>query len=293
MVDEMACVLQGNQLLFLTLVGVFGLCVGSFVNVVIHRIPIMLERQWSSRVLQTDGHGAGFGQPGFNLFFPRSHCPHCKKPIAALSNIPIFSYLFLGGRSACCLKPISIRYPLTEALCMGLSMLVALRFGVSWECLGALIFTWALLALFFIDLDHKILPDNITLPLIWTGLLINTTQLFATPEDALFGAAGGYFIFWSIAFLFKRLRHIDGLGQGDFKLLAACGAWVGWQLLPFIVLSSSVLGLIIGSIYLIASGQNARTQIPFGPFIAIGGFTAILWGDNIMSAYINFIHSLY
>ena len=293
MLNEIAWMLQDERLLFLTLVGVVGLCVGSFINVVIHRIPIMLERQWSGRALQADGTGTGFDHDSFNLFFPRSHCPHCKKPIASLSNIPIFSYLFLGGRSACCLKPISIRYPLTEALCMGLSILVATRLGISWECVGALIFTWTLLSLAFIDIDHQLLPDNITLPLIWAGLLCNTAQLFATPEDALFGATAGYFIFWSIAFLFKRLRHIDGLGQGDFKLLAACGAWLGWQLLPYVVLCSSVLGLIFGAIYLVTSRQNARTKIPFGPFIAIAGFTAILWGNDIMTAYINFTQSLY
>jgi len=288
MFAEITWVLQNQPLLFFTFVGLLGLIVGSFLNVVIHRIPIMLEQQWSSR-LQT----AGADGAEINLFFPRSHCPHCKKSIAALSNIPLFSYLFLGGKSACCQKPISLRYPLVEALSMALSIFVAVQFGLSWECLGTLLFSWTLLALVFIDIDHQILPDNITLPLMWAGLLINTSELFATPVDAVYGAAAGYLIFCSIAWIFKRLRQLDGLGQGDCKLLAACGAWMGWQLLPYIVLLSSLLGIILGSIYLLLSKKNLRAEIPFGPFIAIAAFTAILWGDKIMSGYLSFTQSLY
>jgi len=279
MLEDMSHMLQANLALFFTLIGILGLCVGSFLNVVIHRIPIILERQWSGQIAQANG--TDFNQSRFNLFFPRSHCPECKKPIAVLCNIPIFSYLFLSGRSTCCLKPISIRYPLIEALSMGLSMLVAFRFGLSWECLAALIFTWTLIALFFIDIDQKILPDSLTLPLLWTGLVVNSAHLFTSLEAAIYGAILGYLFFWAIAFLFKFLRKIDGLGQGDFKLLAACGAWTGWQSLPYIVLFSSVLGLIVSSIYLISTRQSARTQIPFGPFIAIAAFTAINFLESI------------
>jgi leader peptidase (prepilin peptidase)/N-methyltransferase len=291
MLEDMGYMLQANHALFFTLIGILGLCVGSFLNVVIHRIPIMLERQWSGQIAQADG--TGFNQSSFNLFFPRSHCPQCKKPIAFLCNIPIFSYLFLNGRSACCRKPISIRYPLIEALSMGLSILVAFRFGLSWETLATLIFTWTLIALFFIDIDQKILPDSLTLPLLWTGIVFNSAHLFTSLEAAICGAILGYCFFWAIAFLFKFLRKIEGLGQGDFKLLAACGAWVGWQLLPFIVFFSSVLGLIVSSIYLISTRQSARTQIPFGPFIAIAAFTAILYGNSISSAYVNFLESIH
>lgn len=275
---EMSLILQNNPTLFLTLVGLLGLCVGSFVNVVIHRIPIMLEQQWAS---QMQAVGPGTNGQNINLFFPRSHCPHCKKPLAALNNIPLVSYVFLGGKSACCHLPIAFRYPLVETLSMGLSILIAYQYGTSLACLGALFFTWTLLALFFIDLEHKILPDNITLPLIWAGLLINSFQTFTTLENALFGATIGYLIFWSVATVYKYFRGIEGLGQGDFKLLAACGAWLGWQLIPFIILFSSIIGLIAGSLYLLTFKKNAQTQIPFGPFIAIAAFTALMWGDKL------------
>lgn len=165
---------------------------------------------------------------------------------------------------------------------MALSIIVAYRFGVTWQCLAALGFTWALIALVFIDLAHKILPDNITLPLLWAGLLVNTAQLFTTTESALWGAVAGYSIFWSVAFIYKRLRTVDGLGQGDLKLLAACGAWLGWQLLPFTILLSSLLGAVLGSLYLFLLKRSAREPIPFGPFIAVAAFVALLGGHDIM-----------
>lgn len=279
MMNEITLIFQENPTLFLTLFGVLGLCVGSFVNVVIYRIPIMLEQQWASH-LQTASSGTN-GQ-NINLFFPRSHCPHCKKPLAALSNIPIFSYLYQGGKSACCRQPISFRYPFVEALGMILSIFIGFQYGPSLQCFGALFFTWSLLALFFIDLDQKILPDSITLPLIWAGLLINSFQIFTTVENALFGATIGYLIFWAVAFIFKYFRRVEGLGQGDFKLLAACGAWLGLQLVPFIILVSSITGLIVGSFYLLTFQKNVRTQIPFGPFIAIAAFIALIWGDKLI-----------
>jgi leader peptidase (prepilin peptidase)/N-methyltransferase len=170
---------------------------------------------------------------------------------------------------------------------MGLSFFVAVHYGVSWQCLAALAFSWALIALFFIDLEHKILPDSVTLSLFWVGLLINTAHIFTSPESALIGAAVGYFIFWSIAFLYQRLRHIEGLGQGDAKLLAACGAWLGWQMLPLIILFSSLLGTVIGSLYLIIRKRNVQEQIPFGPFIAIAAFISMIWGHDIISYYLN------
>jgi leader peptidase (prepilin peptidase)/N-methyltransferase len=284
MLDDLAMMLQCNQLLYLALVGVIGLCVGSFLNVVIYRIPLMLDRGLAAQTVHTVGQEATIANKSFNLLFPSSHCPHCKTSISAFSNIPIFSFLFLGGRSACCQQGISLRYPLTEILTMGLSVFIAFHYGVSWECLAALAFTWALIVLAFIDYDHKILPDNITIPLIWVGLMINTFQLFTTPENALFGAAAGYLIFWTIAYLYKCWRKIEGLGQGDFKLLAACGAWLGLQFLPLVILLSSLLGSVFGLINIIVFRRPVRAHIPFGPFIAIAAFVAMIWGPALLTS---------
>ncbi len=282
MLECITFLFQGNSLVFLSFISLLGLFIGSFLNVAIYRIPIMLERQWASVSQQQSGESITLHQNRFNLFLPRSHCPHCKKTLSALLMIPLLSYVFLGAKSACCKQPISWRYPAIEALTMALSLLVAFRFGASWQCLAALGFTWALIALAFIDLEHKILPDHITLPLLWTGLLVNTTHLFASSESALWGAVAGYALFWSVAFAYKHFRDVDGLGQGDFKLLAACGAWLGWQLLPFTILFSSLLGAIIGSVFLFALKRDAHESIPFGPFIAIAAFVALLCGHTIM-----------
>lgn len=283
MFDDLASMLQCNQLLYLALVGVVGLCVGSFLNVVIYRLPLMLEHGFSAEAMQNVGQQTAVANHSFNLLFPRSHCPHCKKSINALNNIPIFSYLYLSGQSACCQQGISLRYPFTELLTMCLSVYIAHHFGVNLLCLAALVFTWALIVLAFIDIDHKLLPDSITLPLIWAGLLINTFQIFSTAENALFGAAAGYLVFWGIAYLYKHWRKIEGLGQGDFKLLAACGAWLGWQLLPIIILLSSLLGTIFGLISIFVLGRSVQSHIPFGPFIAIAAFVAMIWGSDLMT----------
>lgn len=276
MLENVSLLLQEHTVFFLCLIGAWGLCMGSFLNVVIYRLPIMLEQQWA---------GVEVSDNTFNLWLPGSHCPLCQKHINAIHNIPILSFVILKGKSACCQQRIAWRYPFVEALTAVLSIVVALRFGFTWQCLAALGFTWALIALLCIDLKHKILPDTLTLPLLWGGLLVNTAQLFTTPENALYGAAIGYGLFWSIAILYQRFRHIEGLGQGDVKLLAACSAWVGWQMLPFIILFSSLSGIVVGSLYLLILKRGMRDPIPFGPFIAIAAFLALIIGPDILTFF--------
>lgn len=287
MLDNIVLILQSNQILFLGLVGLLGLCVGSFLNVVIYRLPIILERQWTAISLANDNLKQSTFETTFNLAFPRSHCPFCKKNIPTHHNIPLISYLFLRGKSACCASTIPFRYPLIEFSTFIVSLFLAVHYGVSWSLLAALGFSWTLFVLFFIDLEHKILPDNLTLPLLWIGLLINTAHIFTPIENAVFGAIVGYGFFWVIAFLYQRWRGIEGLGMGDAKLLAACGAWFGWQQLPLIVLLSSFLGTLFGVIYLLARRGSLRETIPFGPFIAIAAFVSMIWGQEIVSAYCN------
>jgi len=259
--------LQDHPGIFLLWIACLGLAVGSFLNVVIYRLPKMLEQAEENT---------------FNLATPRSYCPHCQTPIKAWNNIPLLSFVILRGQSICCQKPISRRYPLVEILTLFLSVMMADHFGVSIQTFAALLLVWSLLALVFIDCEHQILPDNITLPLIWAGLVINTTQIFATPIDAIFGAVIGYSIFWSIAYLFKRLRGVDGLGLGDAKLLAAGGAWFGWQFLPLIILIAAISGLIISVSYNLIQKRSHREPIPFGPFIAGACLITLLWGHPLL-----------
>ncbi len=280
MLENVVLLLQSNQALFFSLVGVLGLCVGSFLNVVVYRLPIMLERQWTPITYETT----------FNLVLPRSHCPACKKNILPLHNIPLLSYLFLKGKSACCSQSIPLRYPLIELSTFAISLFLAIHYGVSWQFVAALGFLWSLLVLFFIDLEHKILPDNITLPLLWTGLLINSFQVFTSLENAVYGAVFGYSFFWIIAFFYQRWRGFEGLGLGDAKLLSACGAWFGWQMLPLIVVLSSFTGTVAGLIYILKKRGSLREAIPFGPFIALAAFITMVWGQNIVSAYCNLFH---
>lgn len=266
---------------------VFSLCIGSFLNVVIYRLPKMMEQSWQAEY-------QAYFQPDtvtetaaaqFNLATPRSACPHCGTSLQIRDNIPLLSYLLLGGRCRYCQARISPRYPLVELLTAVLSVVVISKTGPSGYGLLLLVLTWALVALTFIDIDKMLLPDQITLPLLWLVLLAAVAGIGQTPAQALIGAAAGYLSLWSVYWLFKLLTGKEGMGYGDFKLLAVFGALLGWQLLPLIILLSSVVGAVIGSLSLALQKKQQSTAIPFGPYIAAAGWIAMLWGDVISQAY--------
>ncbi len=264
---------------------VFGLSIGSFLNVVIHRLPIMLERAWRAECAEFVGMPAPTFEP-LSLVRPRSRCPHCARPIRAIENIPLLSYLFLKGRCPGCGKAISLRYPLIEAITGVLFGYAAWRFGFSLATVGAMLFIAAMIALACIDIDARLLPDDITLPLLWAGLLVNLNGSFATLPSAVIGAAAGYLALWSVYWLFKLATGKEGMGHGDFKLLAAIGAWLGWQLLPLIILLSSLAGAVVG-VALIALADHGRNKpIPFGPYLAAAGLIALFWGQSLNRAYL-------
>ncbi|MER0500265.1 prepilin peptidase [Aeromonas hydrophila] len=273
--------------LYFSLVFLFSLMIGSFLNVVIHRLPIMLEREWQVEYL---GYFNPETQPQqeerYNLMVPRSACPHCGHAITAMENIPLLSWLWLKGRCRECQAPISARYPLVELLTALLSLVVATTFAPGWGLLAALLLTWVLVALTFIDLDKMLLPDQLTLPLLWGGLLFNLTGGFAPLADAVIGAMAGYLVLWSLYWAFKLLTGKEGMGYGDFKLLAALGAWLGWQALPIVLLLSSLVGAFIGIGLILLRNHHQNKPIPFGPYLAIAGWIALLWGDTITRWYL-------
>jgi leader peptidase (prepilin peptidase)/N-methyltransferase len=270
--------------ILIPLVALLGLFIGSFLNVVIIRLPMMMEREWQVEIAEFHDDGDAvdfFGSERFNLVAPRSRCPHCKHTISALENIPIISYLFLRGRCRHCQAAISIRYPLVELLTAALSAYAAWRFGVSPTMAGALIFVWIMIALAFIDFDTRQLPDSLTLPLLWIGLIFNLLTGNVPLEDAVIGAVAGYLFLWSVYWLFKLLTGKEGMGYGDFKLLAAIGAWLGWQALPLTIVLASITGALFG-IGLIALKRHQRnTPIPFGPFLAVAGLLALFQGEAL------------
>jgi len=266
---------------------VAGLMVGSFLNVVIHRLPKMLERQWRAECAELAGGTPLAPVARYDLAVPRSTCPKCGSKITAAQNIPLVSYLVLRGRCANCREPISLRYPVVEAVSGALAGYVAWRYGLSSALFGALIFTWAMIALTFIDLDTFYLPDSITLPLLWAGLLFNTGATFIDLSSAVIGAVAGYLALWSVFWAFKFATGKEGMGYGDFKLLAAIGAWLGWKMLPLVILLSSVVGAVVG-IALIVFAKHAREKpIPFGPYLAVAGLIALFWGEQINRRYLD------
>lgn len=276
--------------LYFSLVFLFSLMIGSFLNVVIHRLPIMLEREWQAEYrsyFSPDEEQAT--EPRYNLMVPRSACPHCGHAITALENIPLLSWLWLKGRCSECQAPISARYPLVELLTALLSVAVAMVISPGWGTLAALLLTWVLVALTFIDLDKMLLPDQLTLPLLWGGLLFNLIGGFAPLADAVIGAMAGYLVLWCLYWAFKLLTGKEGMGYGDFKLLAALGAWLGWQALPIILLLSSLVGAIIGISLIALRKHHQGNPIPFGPYLAIAGWIALLWGDTITRWYLTTI----
>jgi leader peptidase (prepilin peptidase) / N-methyltransferase len=265
----------------------FGLMVGSFLNVVIHRLPKMMENTEKAYVAEAYGVQPATALPSkYNIVTPRSACPHCDHKITSLENIPIISYLMLGGKCKGCKAKISMRYPLIEALTGVLIGAVAYKFGYSYASLFAFIFVFALVALTFIDFDTQLLPDDITLPLLWLGLIFNFNTGFTDLKSAVLGAIFGYLILWSVYWLFKLVTGKEGMGYGDFKLLGAIGAWFGWQLLPAVILLSSVVGAVIGIALIVFRGKSGGTAIPFGPFLALGGIAALFFGQQLASFYL-------
>ena len=261
-----------------------GLCVGSFLNVVIHRLPKILERGWQEQcaamrdeVLPT--------QPRYNLAAPRSACPACGHRITLLENIPVVSWLALRGKCSACAASISVRYPIVELLGGALAAAAIYKFGATWQGLGACAFLWTLLALTGIDLDTQLLPDNLTLPLLWGGLIVNLNGIFVPLTDAVIGAIAGYLVLWSIYWLFKLIRGKEGMGYGDFKLLGALGAWLGWKALPLIVLGSSVVGAVIGIALVAFKGRDHNVPLAFGPYLAIAGAVVLFFGPSMLKVY--------
>ena len=282
-----ANILKTEPTFFVVFCTLIGLMVGSFLNVVIHRLPKMMD--YAEKTYVAEAYGVQPAEPlptKYNIVSPRSACPKCGHQISALENIPIISWLVLGGKCKGCKTSISARYPLVEALTGALIGAVAYKFGYSYAALFAFIFVFALVALTFIDFDTQLLPDDITLPLLWIGLIFNFNNGFTDLKSAVLGAILGYLILWSVYWLFKLATGKEGMGYGDFKLLAAIGAWFGWQLLPAVILLSSVLGAVIGIGMILFRGKSGGTAIPFGPFLALGGIAALFFGQQLASFYL-------
>lgn len=286
---QFSAYLASTPLAFVLLAGLLGLIIGSFLNVVILRVPRMLEIEWQQQareILEPDREHAP--PATYNLILPHSHCPKCKTEIKPWQNIPVISYLLLRGRCGNCKEPISLRYPAIELLTAGLSMLVAWQMGFGLATAGMLVLTWALVCLSMIDADTQLLPDIIVLPLLWLGLILNSFGVYTDLNTALWGAVAGYLSLWLVYWLFKLVTGKEGMGYGDFKLLAMLGAWGGWQVLPLTILLSSLVGAILGLIILKARGANNSTPLPFGPYLAIAGWIALIWGETITGHYLRF-----
>jgi leader peptidase (prepilin peptidase)/N-methyltransferase len=313
--------LASSPAFFLSSVFLFSLLIGSFLNVVIHRLPIMMDREWRQQsaemltapsLISASGDSSAAqaqvpidlrpppqspSQPHppvtYNLITPRSACPHCQAPIKAWQNVPLVSYLLLKGKCAVCKHPISPRYPAIELATAVLSVIVAWQFGFGWQALAALVFTWVLIALSVIDFDHQILPDQMTLSLMWIGLLLSVAapqqgQSFpVSPASAIIGAVAGYLTLWTVYQLFKLVTGKEGMGYGDFKLLAAFGAWFGWQILPLIILLSAFSGACIGLLLIVLRGHDRNIPIPFGPYLATAGWIALIWGPQLVGSYLH------
>jgi leader peptidase (prepilin peptidase)/N-methyltransferase len=298
--------LQTTPWLLTGCVFILSLLVGSFLNVVIHRLPIMLDRQWQEHAQETlsSSSSSSLSEPvahspspvassPYNLLVPRSRCPKCNAEIKAHQNIPVVSWLLLGGKCANCKARISARYPIVELGTAMLSAAVAWRFGWQWQMIAALVFTWSLVALTVIDLDHQVLPDIITLPLLWVGLLLSLAwhaglrpPLPVDPASAIIGGAAGYLSLWLVYWAFKLATGKDGMGYGDFKLFGAFGAWMGWQMLPLIILLSALAGAVIGIALIVVRGRDRNIPIPFGPYLAAAGWIALMWGPQIVGNYL-------
>ena len=280
--------LQELPALFTIITGLVGLMVGSFLNVVIYRLPVMMENNWRRECHEFLEMAPAQENPEiFNLLLPPSRCQHCYTKIRAYQNIPVISYIVLGGKCAHCKASISIRYPVIETITGSVSAIIAWHFGFSFETLFALLLAWSLITLSTIDIDHQLLPDSITLPLLWLGLFLSLFQLFTDSHSSIIGAITGYLSLWIVYQSYKLMTGKKGMGYGDFKLLALFGAWLGWQFIPVILLLSSLVGAIIGVSMILLTTRDHRTPIPFGPYLAIAGWIALLWGDQINRLYLH------
>lgn len=285
MIDPVLSLLEASSALFIACFAALGLIVGSFLNVVIYRLPVMMQRSWESQcqeLLELEQQP----RERFDLIKPDSRCPHCNTPIGPLENIPLISYLLQRGRCRHCRKPISPRYPLIELLTAMMSAVTAWHFGFGPTAFFAVVLTWALIAMSFIDIDHQLLPDDITLPFLWLGMLLSLFGLFTDMESAIIGAIAGYISLWMVYQLFKLATGKEGMGYGDFKLFALFGAWLGWQSLPLVLLLSSLVGALFGISLIILRGRDRQLPIPFGPYLAAAGWIALLWGNDITQAYL-------
>ena len=283
--------LQDSPLFFISLSGVLGLMVGSFLNVVIHRLPKMMEREWRTQCAELNPPANTESAPvaTYNLHSPRSACPHCGHKISALENIPLLSYLLLRGKCKQCGNPISLRYPIVEAVSGVLSAYAAWHFGFGLDAVGAILFIWALIALTCIDFDTQLLPDDITLPLLWLGIIFNLYGTYTTLNNAIYGAIAGYLVLWTVYWGFKLVTGKEGMGYGDFKLLAAIGAWLGWTMLPLVIMLSSVVGAVVGITLIVAMRHGRNIPIPFGPYLAGGGLIALFWGQQLTQGYLRLL----
>ncbi|MBI5006721.1 MAG: prepilin peptidase [Nitrosomonadales bacterium] len=284
----MLLLLQTSPLAFAVLAGVLGLLVGSFLNVVIHRLPKMMERDWHAQCAELNGQTPA-PAARYNLLVPRSACPQCGHAIAAMENVPVLSYLFLKGKCKGCGAAISPRYPIVEAVSGILSAYAAWHFGFGAAGIAAIVFVWALLVLTFIDFDTQLLPDDITLPLLWLGLLLNLNGVFTSLPNAVIGAVAGYLVLWSVYWAFKLTTGKEGMGFGDFKLLAAIGAWFGWSMLPLVILLSSLVGAVVGITLIVFTKHGRNIPIPFGPYLAGGGLIALFWGQTLTQNYLQLL----
>ena len=277
--------LLANPAVFAMAAGLLGLIVGSFLNVVIHRLPKMMEADWQCQCAELRGEAPPAVET-LTLATPRSRCPHCGHGITAMENIPVFSWLFLRGKCSACRAPISIRYPLVEAVTGLLSAYAAWHFGFGLQAAGAILFIWAMVALTGIDFDTQLLPDSITLPLVWLGLLFNLVSTYTSLSSAVIGAMAGYLSLWSVYWAFKLATGKEGMGYGDFKLLAAIGAWLGWQMLPVTILLSSLVGAIVGVGLIVLAKRGRNVPIPFGPYLAAAGLLALFCGRELNRTYL-------
>lgn len=280
--------LASHPELFLGAVALVSLLIGSFLNVVVYRLPVMMERDWhrqAREVLDTD-EADNEGET-FNIVMPRSRCPQCGHQITAIENIPLVSYLWLRGKCSACRNPISLRYPTVELATALMSVVVAWRFGPTWQCAGALVLTWALIALALIDLDHQLLPDSITLPFLWLGLVLSLFTVFVDSHASIIGAAAGYVALWAVYHAFRIVTGKEGMGHGDFKLLAMLGAWMGWSALPVVIVLSSVVGAAVGVGLILLRGHERSRPLPFGPFLAAAGWISLLWGNDLIRMYLH------
>ncbi len=285
---EFLYLLKSNPAAFIAVAVLAGLIVGSFLNVVIYRTPVILTRRWRQECLDISGQpgAAAVTEETFSLIAPRSRCPHCGHAISALENIPVVSYVWLRGKCSACRKPISLRYPAIETLSAVLTGVTAWHFGFGTAGFAAIVLTWVLIGLAFIDIDHQLLPDIMVLPFLWLGLTLNLFDVFTSLPAAVIGAMAGYLSLWVVFHLFKLLTGKDGMGYGDFKLFALFGAWLGWQSLPLIILLSSLTGAVIGIGLIVLRGRDRAQPLPFGPYLAIAGWIALLWGHDIMAHYL-------